>query len=108
MFFDKIIGSITQGKSVDRLINNSEVLTDIKDTFITGDPEDFEKQLQTLIGRFHLTSEDLKNLSIAGAINRMMKIADSNDKTMLSKLLDSVNKAGYSDLPASMIETSHK
>lgn len=108
MFFDKIIGSITQGKSVDRLVNNSDVLTDIKDTFITGDPEDFEKELQKLIGRFHITSEDLKNLSIAGAINKMMKTAEGNDKNMLSKLLDSVNKAGYSDLPASMIETSRK
>jgi uncharacterized membrane protein YqiK len=100
MFFDKIIGSITQGKSYDRLVNNSEVLTDIKDTFITGDPEDFEKQLKKLVGRFNLTSEDLKNLSISGAVNRMMKDADGADKTMLSKLLDTVNKAGVGSLPA--------
>jgi uncharacterized membrane protein YqiK len=108
MFFDKIIGSITQGKSYDRLVNNSEVLTDIKDTFITGDPEDFEKELKKLVGRFNLTSEDLKNLSIAGAVNRMMKDANGADKTILSKLLDTVTKAGVGDLPANMIETSRK
>ena len=104
MFFDKIIGSITQGKSYDRLVNNSEVLTDIKETFITGDPEYFKKQLQELISRFNITSEDLKNLSIAGVVNRMMKTADGADKTMLSKLLDNVNKAGVSNLPANIIQ----
>jgi uncharacterized membrane protein YqiK len=104
MFFDKIIGSITQGKSYDRLVNNSEVLTDIKETFITGDPEYFKKQLQELTGRFNITSEDLKNLSIAGAVNKMMKSADGIDKTMLGKLLESVNKAGVGNLPANIIE----
>lgn len=108
MFFDKIIGSIAQGKSYDRLVNNSEVLTDIKETFITGNPEDFERQLKELVGRFNLTSEDLKNLSIAGAVNRMMKDAKGNDKTMLSNLLDGINKAGVGNLPASMIETTGK
>jgi uncharacterized membrane protein YqiK len=104
MFFDKIIGSITQGKSYDRLVNSSEVLTDIKDTFITGDPEYFKKQLQDLTGRFNLKSEDLKNLSIAGAVNRMMKDASSADTTMLGKLLDTVNKAGVGNLPANIIQ----
>ncbi|MCM1992799.1 flotillin family protein [Oceanirhabdus seepicola] len=104
MFFDKIIGSITQGKSFDRLVDNSEVLTDIKETFITGDPEYFKKQLQELTNRFNLTSEDLKNLSIAGAVKKMMKDADGSDKTMLGKLLDTVNKAGVGNIPANMIQ----
>ncbi len=108
MFFDKIIGSITKGKSYDRLVDNSEVLTDIKETFITGDPEYFKQQLQELMGRFSITSEDLKNLSIAGAVNKMMKNADGADKTMLGKLLDTVNKAGVADLPAKMMETPRR
>lgn len=103
MFFDKIIGSITQGKSYDRLVNNSNVLTDIKETFITGDPEYFKKQLQELIGRFNISSEDLKNLSIAGAVNKMMKSANDADKNILGKLLESVNKAGVGDLPVGNI-----
>ena len=32
--------------SYDRLVENSDVLTDIKETFITGDPEYFKKQVQ--------------------------------------------------------------
>ncbi|MGL4773589.1 MAG: hypothetical protein ACRC2K_08510 [Clostridium sp.] len=108
MFFDQIIGSITKGKSYDRLVNNSDVLTDIKETFITGDPEYFKKQLNDLLDRFCLTSEDIKNLSISGAINKMMMSADGTDKIMLGKLLDTVNKAGLSNMPAKSIENAVK
>ena len=87
MFFDQIIGSIAKGKSYDRLVNNSDVLTDIKETFITGDPEYFKKQLSEFVDRFNLTSDDIKNLSIAGAINKMMNSADAQDKAVLSNLL---------------------
>lgn len=108
MFFDQIIGSISKGKSYDRLVNNSEVLTDVKETFITGDPEYFKKQLGEFVDRFNITSEDIKNLSIAGAINKMMKSAEGADKDALSKLLDTVNKAGVANLPAKTIEVVGK
>jgi uncharacterized membrane protein YqiK len=108
MFFDQIIGSVTKGKSYDRLVNNSEVLTDIKETFITGDPEYFKKQLGDFMDRFNLTSEDIKNLSIAGAINKMMGSSEGADKAALSKLLETVNKAGVANLPAKTVEFTHK
>lgn len=104
MFFDKIIGSISQGKSFDRMIGSSEVLKDIKDTFIVGDPEYFRSQLQNFTSRFNITSEDLKNLTISGAINKMMRQADSKDIPILSKLLETVEKAGFAGESASLIE----
>lgn len=104
MFFDKIIGSITQGKAVDRFVDNSDVMTDIKETLITGDADYFQKQLQTLVGRFNLSSQDLMNLTISGAISKMMHSASGADRTMLGKLLDTVNKAGVADLPAKLVD----
>ncbi len=100
MFFDQIIGSISKGKAVDRLVGNSEVLTDVKDTFITGDADDFKKQIQNLTDKFNLTSEDVKNLSIASAIRKMMKQAEGEDKSMLENLLDTAKKTGVASLPA--------
>lgn len=108
MFFDQIIGSVTKGKSYDRLVNNSEVLTDIKETFITGDPEYFKKQLGDFMDRFNITSEDIKNLSIAGAINKMMTTSGDGDKAVLGKLLETVKKAGLADLPAKTLEIPRK
>ena len=104
MFFDKIIGSISQGKSFDRMVNSSEVLKDIKDTFFVGDPEYFKSQLQNFTSRFNMTSEDLKNLTISGAINKMIRQADSKEIPMLSKLLETVEKAGFAGESASLIE----
>jgi len=106
MFFDKIIGSIAQGKSVDRVVGNSDVLKDIKDTLITEDADYFQRQLKTLVGRFNLSSQDLMNLSIAGAIGKMMKTADGNDHAMLTKLLDTVNKAGVADIPVKLVDST--
>lgn len=108
MFFDQIIGSVTKGKSYDRLINNSNVLSDIKETFITGDPDYFKKQLGDFMNRFNLNSEDIKNLSIAGAINKMMSNSEGADKAALSKLLETVNKAGVANLPSGTIEFTRK
>ncbi|WP_430885590.1 flotillin family protein [Fusibacter sp. JL216-2] len=106
MFFDKIIGSISQGKSIDRLVDNSDVLSDIKETLVTGDPEYFQKQLKSTMGRFNLSSQDLMNLTISGAIGKMMKSANTADKTMLGKLLDTVQKAGVAELPANIVNTT--
>lgn len=102
MFFDKIIGSISQGKSFDRVIGSSEVLKDVKDTFIVGDPEYFRTQLQNFTSRFNITSEDLKNLTISGAINKMMRQADSKDIPVLSRFLEAVEKAGLAGESASV------
>lgn len=102
MFFDKIIGSISKGKSFDRLVENSDVLKDIKNTFVAGDPDYFKYQLEKFTSKFNMTSEDLKNLTIAGAINKMMRNANSSEVPLLTKLLDTVEKAGFSNEPASL------
>src|SRR5690606_37327362 len=44
-FFEKIVRSIGTGKAVDRAVNNSATLTEIKTTFFNGDPEHFKAQL---------------------------------------------------------------
>ncbi|MFZ5987772.1 MAG: flotillin family protein [Bacillota bacterium] len=103
MFFDKIIGSISQGKSFDRMIGSSDVLKDIKETFIVGDPDYFKGQLEKFVSRFNMTSEDIKNLTISGAIHKMMRSANSSEIPMLSKLLDAVEKAGFADAPAASV-----
>jgi hypothetical protein len=69
-FFDRITNAIAGGKSLDRLIDNSKALTDVKDTFFSGDPEQFHTQLRGYIDRFGLNSEDLKNLTISAASRR--------------------------------------
>ena len=83
-FFDSIVNSITAGKQVDRLVDNSSVLSDVKDTFFTGDPAQFKEQIANYIDMFGITSEDLKNLSVAALLGQMMGL--TNDESVLKNL----------------------
>ena len=83
-FFESIVGSVTAGKQVDRLVGESRVLTDVKETFFNGDPEQFKRELQKYVDMFGIGSDDLKNLSIAGLIGQMM--TQTNDDGIIAKL----------------------
>ena len=83
-FFDSIVQSITAGKQIDRLVQGSQTLTDIKDTFFTGSPEQFQQEIKRYIDMFGITSDDLKNLSVAALIGQM--IAQTQDQSIVSRL----------------------
>ncbi len=78
-FFDKIVSSVTQGKAIDSMVGNSNLLTDVTNTLFTGDPEAFTNQLKTFAGRFGISSEDLKNLSVSALLAKMTAAADDKD-----------------------------
>jgi uncharacterized membrane protein YqiK len=103
-FFDKLMGAVTQGKTVDKLVGNSEVLTDVKETFFNGDGEYFKEQLKGFVDKFGMSSESLKNLSISALIHQMMGQAGNDaDKGMLNQIMGMVKKSGLSDLPATLL-----
>ncbi|MCA9247823.1 MAG: flotillin family protein [Planctomycetales bacterium] len=97
-FFDRIVNSVTGGKVVDRYVGNSSVLSDVKQTFFNGDPAYFQKQLSDLLGRFSLGSDDVKNLSIAALIGKMLTMADSDQsRSELQLLLEMAQNSGLAD-----------
>jgi uncharacterized membrane protein YqiK len=100
-FFDKIVDSVTKGKSFDRMIDNSTALTDIKQTLFTGDSKNFTEQMQAFTSQFGMSSEDLKNLSVSAALTRMIGMADDGTKGMLESILASAKKSGVADQMAS-------
>ncbi len=103
-FFDSIVNSITAGKQVDRLVHESSVLSDVKDTFITGDPADFKSEIQGLVDMFGVSSEDLKNLSVAALIGQMMgQTSDTNVLQRLGQMMGMANKAGVATQNASKV-----
>ena len=95
-FFDSIVNSITAGKQVDRIVDNSEVLTDVKETFFNGDPAQFKAEINRYIDMFGVTSEDVKNLSVAALIGQMMGL--TNDKEVLDRLQEMMGAANRTGL----------
>ncbi len=96
-FFDKIIESVKGGKVVDRFVHNSEVLTDVKNTFFNGNPDYFSQKLEALMGEFNLSTNDVKDLSIAALIGRMLSLTSSDEtRSELQRLLGMAKDSGWS------------
>lgn len=105
-FFEKIVRAVGNGKSVDRMVNNSETLSDIKNTFFNGDPDFFKSQLAQWVKDFGIKTEDLKNLTISALLGRM--IASSKDSSLQSVLKTAhamAKESGLSDVMASTVLT---
>ncbi|MBL50218.1 MAG: flotillin [Roseibacillus sp.] len=99
-FFDRITNAITTGKVVDRTLNNSEVLEDVKDTFFNGDPDYFKSQLASWLGDFGVKSEDLKNLSVTALLASLVSKARGEDRTRLVGLMGAAERFGLGEARA--------
>jgi uncharacterized membrane protein YqiK len=103
-FFEKIVRAVGNGKSVDRMVNNSETLSDIKNTFFNGDPDFFKSQLAQWVKDFGIKTEDLKNLTVAALLGKM--IASSKDSGLQSLLKSAhamAKESGLSDVMATAV-----
>lgn len=97
-FFDKIVDSVKGGKAVDRFVNNSETITDVKNTFFNGNPEYFRDKVQQLVTEFNLSTDDVKDLSIAALIAKMIGMANSDQsRSQLGWLDQMAASLGMSD-----------
>lgn len=103
-FFDKITQAIGNGRAVDRLVSNSEVLSDVKETFFNGDPEYFKSQLRGLVDQFGVGSEDLKNLTVAALLGKLMGLGPDNATLgRLQGLVGAAARFNLADQPATVL-----
>ena len=99
-FFDRLVNSITTGKSIDRMVGNSEVLGDVRNTFLGSDAEDTAKNIKRFASQFGLGSEDVKNLTISALVMQMIGMAAGKKKGTLQGLLDAAKSLGIGNRPA--------
>jgi len=99
-FFERLVNSITTGKSIDRAVENSEVLGDLREALLGPDAEAARRQIQEFVSRFGMSSEDIKNLSISGLMLKLIAQAGEKDKGILAGILDTVKQLGVGDVPA--------
>ncbi|MGB0586233.1 MAG: flotillin family protein [Limisphaerales bacterium] len=77
-FFNRVVSSVSQGKVVDRLVDNSQTITDVKNTFFNGDPDHLKNKLTGWIKASGLKSEDVKNLTISALLASMVSKTEDN------------------------------
>ena len=102
-FFEQIAGAISRGKSVDRMVEHSTVLGDVKDTFFNGDPEYFKTQLREWTGQFGVTSEDVKNLSVGAVLGKLLTDATGETRSKLISFLGAADRFGIADERAAKV-----
>lgn len=98
-FFDKIVGSIQAGKAVDRYVHNSEVITDVKQTFFAGDADgDFRENLLNFTSQFGITLEDVKDMTVSAVLAKMLMESDNDNTTSgLKRMQKYFKNAGLMD-----------
>lgn len=100
MFFDQIIGQITNAKGIDRLVENSSNIQEVKDGILGNDDVqgNLLERIKDFADKYEISSEDIKNLSIAKLLNSLQNKADSkDDSNMITNLLNMVKGMGLSD-----------
>ncbi len=102
-FFERLVNSITTGKSIDRAVENSEVLGDLREALLGPDAEAARQQIQEFISRFGMSSEDIKNLTISGLMLKLITQASEQDKGVLAGILDTVKQLGVGDVSAAKL-----
>ena len=99
MFFENIVKQISNAKGFDRLVNESENATQIKRAMLgDGTTEgDLFERIRYYANRTGISSEDVKNLTIASLILKMQSQSDNDDdKGFLGNLLSMAKSMGIS------------
>lgn len=108
-FFDQITSAVKGGKAIDRFVYNSRVATDVKETFFNGDPEYFKGKLMNMVQEFNLSTDDIKDLSIAALIAKLLGLANTDEmRGQLTTLLGMAGSAGLADKPIAMLGSAVK
>ena len=100
-FFDRITNAITTGKAIDRTVDNSRVLGDVKETFFNGDPEYYKSQINSWLDEYGFATEDIKNLSVGALLGNLMVKADGDNREKIMGFLNASERFNLKDKPAS-------
>lgn len=97
-FFNKITESITRGKRIDRMVDNSDLLSEVKNQLLHVEGETFLDKFKTLLSESNIKSEDVKNLTISALIAKMMSgTNDSGRRGILGQLLKLAEEIGIAN-----------
>jgi uncharacterized membrane protein YqiK len=99
VFFDKLIGAISMGKSVDGFVDHSDVATSLAQPWLDG-TSSFTDDLSKLLGKAN--TGDLTNLTLSAFLLQQIR-AGGTDSGKLRELLTAAEKLGVADAPLSAL-----
>ena len=100
MFFDNIVSQISRGKGIDRLVQNSENIQQVKDSILGSDDiqGNLLERVREFAAKYGISTEDLKNLTIANLLIDLKNRSNSDkEHTMFNNLFNLAKGLGLSD-----------
>jgi hypothetical protein len=101
-FFDNVVRQISAGKGIDKFIQHSENAQLVKESLLSKNEEDnLIGKVMNMVEKYNISSEDIKNISIASLVFKLKGVADDNEQGLLNKALDMAKHLGIQNRPLS-------
>ena len=100
VFFDKLLGSITMGKSVDGFMQHSAVASGLASSYLDGSAN-LPADLGRLLGS--LNTADVSNLTLSAFLVQQIR-SGGGDADKMSELLAAVKRLGVGDTPLAALK----
>ncbi|ARX80709.1 hypothetical protein SMD44_00107 [Streptomyces alboflavus] len=104
VFFDRLVSSISLGKSVDGFVQNSETAQALAGPWLDGTAS-FTDDLTRLLSS--VSTSDVQNLTVSALLMRLMK-GGGEQAGQLRELLDKAGQLGLADMPLAELNGSLK
>jgi len=99
VFFDRLLSSISLGKSVDGFVRHSDVVQNLAGPWLDGSAN-FTDDLAKLLGS--INTADVQNLTLSAFLLQQIKKGDS-DSEKLRELLKTAKRLGVADSPVAAL-----
>ena len=97
-FFDNVIRQVSAGKGLDKFVNHSENAQIVRENLL-GDGENIIGKVMGMVDKYKISSDDIKNMSIASLIFRLNGLANQQEKGILERALDMARHLGVENKP---------
>lgn len=97
-FFDNVVRQVSAGKGLDKFISHSENATLVKENLL-GDGESIIGKVMGMVDKYNISSEDIKNMSIASLIFKLNGVANQQERGLLDRALDMAKHLGVDQKP---------
>ncbi len=97
-FFDNVIRQVSAGKGLDKFVSHSENAQIVRENLL-GDGENIIGKVMGMVDKYKISSDDIKNMSIASLIFRLNGLANQQEKGILERALDMARHLGAENKP---------
>ncbi|WP_294217927.1 flotillin family protein [uncultured Chryseobacterium sp.] len=97
-FFDNVVRQVSAGKGLDKFISHSENAQLVKENLL-GDGENIIEKVMGMVDKYNISSEDIKNMSVASLIFKLNGIADRQERGLLDRAMGMAKNLGIDQKP---------